>query len=301
MEGAISRSELGTVIVGVDGSQSARGAALWAAAEAVRRECPLRIVYAADTDGRAPYLSAQAIERVRGAGRELLQDTADALAQRYPALQVTSEFSRSGPATSLHRAAGRHGTIVVGNRGLGGFNSLMLGSVGLKVAADAKTPVIVVRGTDQDREETGVVLVAVRDEHDLGVARVAAREAEIRKGSLRLLHVWNVLQSVGSVVSMLDDIEEIAGDHSQRLTAVADRIRDEFPDLAVVADAEKSVSVAGVLVEASRHADLLVMGGRRAPAYLGPTLGRATHSLVHHAHCPVQLIPREARAPGDEE
>ncbi len=52
--------------------------------------------------------------------------------------------------------------------------------------------------------------------------------------------------------------------------------------------------MAGVLVEASRHADLLVMGGRRAPGALGITrsLGRAAHSLLHHAHCPVLLVPR---------
>ncbi|WP_405705429.1 hypothetical protein [Streptomyces sp. NBC_00069] len=34
--------------------------------------------------------------------------------------------------------------------------------------------------------------------------------------------------------------------------------RDAYPDLTVQADADKSMSVAGVLVEASHHADLLV-------------------------------------------
>lgn len=90
------------------------------------------------------------------------------------------------------------------------------------------------------------------------------------------------------------------GEHVRHLIAVTDRIRDEFPDLNVQADAEKSLTVAGVLVEASRHADLLVMGGRRSPGYIGPTLGRATHSLLHHAHCPVQLIPRQGPGHGSE-
>ncbi len=169
----------------------------------------------------------------------------------------------------------------------------MLGSVGLDVAAAAMTPVIVVRGID-GTEETGTVLAAVRDEGDLLYARYAAREAELHKASLRLLHVWNVLESVGEVVTMLDGVDAIADGHAETLRAVTDAIRKEFPDLEVRADAEKSVSVAGVLVEASRHADLLVMGGRRLPGPLGLTrnLGRATHSLLHHAHCPVLLIPR---------
>ncbi|MEU3772449.1 universal stress protein [Streptomyces sp. NPDC032472] len=293
MDSTIRTPDTSSVIVGVDGSAPARAAALWAAGEAVRRGRPLHIVHGADTDSRALYLSAEVIEEVRAAGRELLDATAKAVTARYPGLQVTTEFSRTDAVTTLNRAAGLHGTIVVGNRGLGGFGSLMLGSVGLDTAATAENPVIVARGID-DAEERGTVLAAVRDEHDLVCARYAAREAELRKASVRLLHVWNILQSLGNVVTMLDRVDEIAGGHEETLRAVTDTVHDEFPDLTLQGDAEKSVSVAGVLVEASRHADLLVMGGRRAPAPLGlgRTLGRVTHSLLHHAHCPVLLIPR---------
>lgn len=70
--------------------------------------------------------------------------------------------------------------------------------------------------------------------------------------------------------------------------------------MTVNTDAEKSVSVASVLVEASRHADLLVMGGRRSPGYFGPTLGRTAHSLLHHSHCPVELIPRHDEEQGSD-
>ncbi|MFE1875788.1 universal stress protein [Streptomyces sp. NPDC059496] len=299
MKHTVSGSELGSVIVGVDGSEPARQAALWAAGEAERRRCPLHIVYGADTDGRALYVSVETIERVRVAGRALLDETAAAVKERHPGLVATTEFGRGDPVASLHRAAGLRGTIVVGNRGLGGFNSLLLGSVGLKVTAGAKTPVIIVRGTESDAE-SGTVLAGVRDERDLDCVRYAAREAELRKAELRLLQVWNVLQSVGDVVTMMDDIKEIADEYVRHLTALTERIRREFPDVTVRADAEKSMSVAGVLVEASRHADLLVMGGRRASAYLGPTLGRHTHSLVHHSHCPVLLIPRHTDEHGSE-
>ncbi|MFD7915990.1 universal stress protein [Streptomyces sp. NPDC059752] len=299
MKHTVSGSELGSVIVGVDGSEPARQAALWAAGEAERRRRPLHIVYGADTDGRALYVSVETIERVRVAGRALLDETAAAVKERHPGLVATTEFGRGDPVASLHRAAGLRGTIVVGNRGLGGFNSLLLGSVGLKVTAGAKTPVIIVRGTESDAE-SGTVLAGVRDERDLDCVRYAAREAELRKAELRLLQVWNVLQSVGDVVTMMDDIKEIADEYVRHLTALTERIRREFPDVTVRADAEKSMSVAGVLVEASRHADLLVMGGRRASAYLGPTLGRHTHSLVHHSHCPVLLIPRHTDEHGSE-
>ncbi|MFJ8160076.1 universal stress protein [Streptomyces sp. NPDC096136] len=293
MESTIRTPDTSSVIVGVDGSEPARRAALWAAGEAVRRGRPLRIVHGADTDGRALYLSAEKVEEVRAAGRALLDETAKAVAAEHPGLLVTTEFSRADAVTSLYRAGGLHGTLVVGNRGLGGFDSLMLGSVGLETAAAARTPVIVVRGVDEAGGR-GTVLAAVRDEHDLVCARYAAREAELGKASLRLLHVWNILQSVGSVAPMLDDVDAIADEHASVLEAVTERVHAEFPELAVESDAEKSLSVAGVLVEASRRADLLVMGGRRAPTALGlgRSLGRVPHRVLHHAHCPVLLLPR---------
>ncbi|MFD7783852.1 universal stress protein [Streptomyces nojiriensis] len=144
MESTFRTPDTSSVTVGVDGSEPARTAALWAAGEAVRRDRPLHIVYGADTEGRALYLSAETVERIRFNGRELLDGTAKAVSAEYPGLNVTTEFSRADAVTALHRAAGRHGTVVVGNRGLGGFNSLLLGSVGLGTAAVAMTPVIVV-------------------------------------------------------------------------------------------------------------------------------------------------------------
>ncbi|WP_405699720.1 universal stress protein [Streptomyces sp. NBC_00069] len=301
MEGAAPhRSDLGSVVVGVDGSSTALTAALWAVAEAARRNRTLHIFYAADTADGVFYLSAKIVERVHVEGRDLLEVTAAAVSERFPTLHVTTEYSRRDPVSGLHRLAAKYGTTVVGHRGRGGFESLLLGSVGLRVAAGATTaPVIVVRG-GEDPAESGVVLAAVRDEYDLECARRAAREAELRKATLRLLTVWNVLQYAGTVVTMLDDVNEFAGRHVRSLKSVADRVHDEFPALTVNADAEKSVSVASALVEASRHADLLVMGGRRSPGYFGPTLGRTTHSLLHHSHCPVELIPRHDDQQGSD-
>ncbi|MFE3764373.1 universal stress protein [Streptomyces sp. NPDC059104] len=294
MEGTVRDPDISSVIVGVDGSDPARAAVRWAAAEAARRDRPLHIVHGTDTDGKALHLSAYTIERVHEAGGGLLREAAEAVAAERPGLRVTTELSRSDPVTSLHRAAGLHGTIVVGDRGRGGFGPLTLGSVALKTAAGAKTPLVVVRGADGGTEG-GSVVVAVRDEHDLTCARYAAREAELRRADLRLLHVWNMLRSVGNVLTMVDNLEDLAGEHVEKLKAVTEQIRDEYPDLTVEADADKTMSVAGVLVEASRHADLLVMGGRRAPGSMGPSLGRVTHTLVHHAHCPVLLLPRHGR------
>ncbi|MET8507227.1 universal stress protein [Streptomyces sp. NPDC004787] len=302
MDGTTARPGLGRAVVGIDGSPSASTAAMWAAAEAARRGSTLCLVHAADTDASAPFLPQTEIVRSRQAGRELLDRTAEAVTARHPELTVVTELTDGAAPGSLRRAAALTGTIVVGHRGLGGFSSLLLGSVGLEVAAAATTPVVVVRGAEPaepaEPAEVGVVLAAVRDEADVGCARAAAREALLRKAPVRLLHIWGTGLSSGPRALLRNGGEEVARDHVRALSLVSDTVREEFPELTVHADGQKSHSVPGALVEASRHADLLVVGGRRSPGYLGPTIGRTTLSLLQHAHCPVELIPRQGPGHG---
>ncbi|WP_318198245.1 universal stress protein [Streptomyces sp. MCL20-2] len=281
---------LGAVVVGVDASAPARAAALWAAEEADRRGRPLHIVHAADTDQRMLYAGVEAIQAILEAGRDLLTDTAEAVSDRYPGLIVTKELSRIDPVGGLRAAAGERGTIVVGSRGLGGFGALMLGSVGLGLAARNEVPVIVVRG-ELDRATTGVVTAAVHGASDLDWLMLAAAEAQAHKASLRLLSVCNVLAQVGTVTTMLDSLGEVAKQQVHEVTAMAGRIGEVYPDLTVTHHVETGTSVPGILVEASKHTDLMVLGSRRHLLGLGPALGRVSHAVLHHGHCPVEIVP----------
>ncbi|AJF63186.1 universal stress protein [Streptomyces vietnamensis] len=291
MDGTRDGPGLGRVVVGVDGSPSARTAVMWAAHEAVLRGSTLCLVHATDVEAASRFLSPAEADRAEQAGRELLDRTAETVAARHPGLVTVTELGGGSAVETLRGAAALSGTIVVGHRGRGGFSSLLLGSVGLELAAGATTPVVVVRGAAEPAE-ADAVLAAVRDEDDVGCARAAAREALLRKVPLRLLHVWGTDPYAGVRGVLHSGTAGNARAHVRASVEVADRIRKEFPDLALDAEGEKSRSVPGALVEASRRADLLVVGGRRAPGYLGPTLGRTTLSLLQHAHCPVELIPR---------
>ncbi|MGW5418665.1 universal stress protein [Streptomyces sp. NPDC003943] len=286
----LARPEFGDVVAGVDGSPIARTAALWAAAEADRRGRALHLVHAANTDGRAYWTDAETLQAVREAGRDLLTATSEAAQERFPELAVIKELSRREPVAGLCDAAGRRGTIVVGSRGLGGFSALMLGSVGLGVAARAEGPVIVVRG-ENERPETGSVTAAVHDMTDLDWLLLAAAEADARKAALRILSVWNVLTHVGSVATMLDDLDAVARQRVHQVKALADRVREVYPQLIVGHHVETGTSTPGILVEASAHTDLLVMGRGRRRLGVVPSLGRVAHTLIHHAHCPVEIVP----------
>ncbi|MFF4541903.1 universal stress protein [Streptomyces aureus] len=289
----------GPVVVGADGSEGATSAVRWAAVEAACREVPLHIVCATALDTLAADAPPESVvQQVLDAGSATVESAVTEAGGQARGLQVVPVVSREAAVQALLEAAGDDGLIVVGTRGIGGFSALLVGSVGLGVAAYARGPVVVVRG-EADRVTTGVVLVAVRDERDLDVMRFAARTAERHKASLRVLTTYAYYQYAGSMVPWLGDLTEVAEEQASSVSRLTAPVRDEFPDLTVTTDLVRSHSPAGALVDASAHADLVVVGARRAAHVPGAPLGRVVHAVLHHAHCPVAVVPHgELNHPG---
>ncbi|MFD3733693.1 universal stress protein [Streptomyces sp. NPDC058632] len=282
--------ELGPVVAGVDGSASSRAAALWAAGEADRRGQHLRLVSGADLDRLSRFAAFETTERLREAGGAHLAEAQEVVHGRFPGLPVERELSDKNAVAALQEAAAPDATVVVGSRGLGGFPALLLGSVSLAVAGHSSVPVVVVRGRT-DRPDTGVVAAAVRDETDADWVWRAAAEAELRKGALHLVNVWNPLSHVGHMVTAPGDLGDITEQGRARTDALAAVVRRSHPTLAVTTEADVGTATAAALMDVSRRADLLVMGARRRFMGSGPALGRLGHAALHHARCPVEIVP----------
>lgn len=146
-DGLRSGPSAGRVVVGVDGSPAARDALRWAGITAdilgVGIDALTVIappVYVAGAD--ATYLPAGGWDWQAHGTRALAAEVTAVFGQAPPYLRQIVEEGH--PAHHLIDRSRGAAMLVIGNRGRGGFRSLLLGSVSLKCANQAHCPVLVV-------------------------------------------------------------------------------------------------------------------------------------------------------------
>lgn len=141
------------VVVGVDGSPTAVHALRWAADEARARTAVLEVVHAWQPPFvggfafSAPMIDFAPFEDAAHAlVDQVLQDAAlDELPHPLERTVVAA-----GAASALLEAADRAHLVVVGARGHGGVQRLLLGSISHQVAIHATRPVVVVRPAEAE-------------------------------------------------------------------------------------------------------------------------------------------------------
>jgi nucleotide-binding universal stress UspA family protein len=140
------------IVVAVDGSEHARDAALTAArcAREIGATLTLVTVYHAPPgyEGEPEY-SADLEAAIRAADALLEAEAAAVQADGGPSVERES-LAGTQPARTLLEAAasGRFDLLVMGTRGLGRLQSVLLGSVSAQVAAHSPIPVLIVHGRD---------------------------------------------------------------------------------------------------------------------------------------------------------
>ncbi|MFD5835942.1 universal stress protein [Streptomyces collinus] len=287
------------LVVGVDGSDSSLQAVDWAVDEAARLGLSLRLVHASlweRYEGRRPSFSTD-----RPAEEVLAEHIAASCAERAqlrnPQVKVSSDVLPDDAVSALLHAAHESFALVVGSRGRGDVAGLLLGSVSLAVAARAVCPVFVVRGGERNQQGTfRKVMVGVGDSTEGSAAvRFAFREAEARGCSLHAVRAWR--RPAHEHVDHPLVADDAAGAHEERASALLTAaLRDAVRDHPQV-DVHRQV-VEGpahkALLDASAEADLAVVGVLRRHGHFGLQLGRVAHALLHHAACPVAVVPQRA-------
>ncbi|MFF7644908.1 universal stress protein [Streptomyces canus] len=280
------------VVVGVDGSEPSLRAVDWASDEAVLRGVPLRIVNGCLWER---YEGAALAHDLGGPSRALPQEVVQGAVRRagvrHPDLKVTSEVVFEEPEYALVRESRGACALVTGTRGRGGMTEALLGSVSLTVAGHAHCPVIVVRSSHDNQARSGRQGLVVLGAGGRTASAFAFEEAARRGAAVEAIRAWRCPARESTDHALLAG--EPARLHEQQAVEALDAALRDAPGTAELRRRTVEGPAGTVLVDASHHADLLVVGARRRPRHFGLQLGRVAHRVLHHSACPVAIVPEE--------
>lgn len=288
------------VVVGVDGSARSREAVAVAVREARLHRRPLRLVHAFEWPLLGVYLGpspegppegglAAEADRILAEGlahaaevdRDLRADDADEL-------PVIGEVITGQAATVLLREAQQAALVVLGDRGLGGFSGLLIGSVAVQLSAHAPGPVLVVRG----EQHAGPLVLGV-DGSQRGSEAVAFAFAEAAARGVELLAIsaWSARPSVRAQdeLPLVYDASDIESAQVRLLREALAGARERWPQVRVREQVIRG-RPARVLIDASADAQLVVVGARGRGGFTGLLLGSVSQALLYHSHCPVAVV-----------
>ncbi len=277
------------VVVGVDGSKAAAAALDWAADDAARRGLALRVVVV-----RQPWIPEHPLSGDHESHTEqcqrLLEAAADRARARSPQLETTTVMVTGAVVERLRTESETADTVVIGSRGLGGFAGLVLGSAGLGLAGHTHCPLVIVRGPVHVNHGEVVVGFDGSGDSDPAVA-YALEQASARGARLHAIYgrpyPMTAPHPAGYGPVPPEDI-----DLGERLLPW----RERYPKVEVVGSVVRG-HPAPALADASRNADLVVLGSRGLGGFAATVLGSVSHAVLHRAHCPVAVVPLRGGPP----
>lgn len=310
----------GVISVGLDGSAASLSAARWAAEVARRRGTRLRLVHAwepAPTGGRP----GDRDEGPRAAvARHVLEEAGEEVRRRAPELPVEESLIEDDPGAALLTVAKESQALALGTHGMRRLQSFFLGGTSLHVVARAERPVILVRaggagvgaaeaaapGASPSVEETarrgahewtrppGLIVVGLPLDHTADrLLEFAFTAADGSHLPLRVIHGTKLPRHAflpgGPVIPHLAD--EFRRNVEQEMRSLVKPWSDRFPDVQLKGSLRLE-NAAGALVQEAAGAALLVVGRSRRRR-MGARVGPVAQAAVHHAACPVAVVPHD--------
>ncbi len=144
-----------------------------------------------------------------------------------------------------------------------------------------------------------VVVGVDGSERALSAVRFAAAEAVSRHRPLHVVHafVWPSVKDVFPPGVQQTSVSSLHRQAEGFLTEATDQARKAAPAVTVGTELVDGTATP-VLLRASRHAAVLVLGHRGLGGFSGLVLGSVAVQAVTHARCPVLIVRGETRADG---
>lgn len=285
----------GAVVVGYDVTAHSRLALDWAAHHAATLHRPLLIVHALTPPHLQDGLGVGMPElrkEMRVIGRRSLDGALARVQEIQPGVEVKVHLAFGATHDVLLDSVEGAQMLVLGSRGRGTLASLVLGSVSAGLASVAPCPVAVVRDAEARRDNptfSGRVAVGVDgSEVSLAALDLAFALASDRGIGVGVVHSWGpaaVRRDLTSYEQRRATVEEHELQVGESLAGLAEK----YPDVDVTThQAEDDPRRA--LDDASRYAELLVVGSRGRGTTKAAVLGSVSRHVVEHAHCPVVVV-----------
>ncbi|MGE2735328.1 universal stress protein [Mycolicibacterium vaccae] len=282
------------VVASVDGSSPALQAARWAAREASLRDLPLTVVHVQPAEELGPWLDVPVtpafLDALDRRSAEILAEAgrvvSEVLASRRQ-VPVDERTLTGGVKPALVDVSEQAELMVVGNRGLGRVERLLLGSTTIVLLHHARCPVAVIHeGAAVDEGGPAPVVVGVdASPSSEGAIALAFDEASRRGTGLVALHTWRNRPDFYAGVPVEDVVAEADEQLAQRLAGWGERYPDVAVERFVVQD-----DPAHRLIEESRRSQLLVVGSHGRGGFRGLLLGSVAGAVAQGARAPVIVV-----------
>lgn len=256
-----------TITVGVTGAPVTERAIRWAVARAASRRQRLELVGV--VGGALGAVGEDAVvEDALAATHDLLQAHAESVRAEAPQVPVSVRAEAGDPVRLLIEASTRSALLVIGSDYRGPGDGPDRGAHGVRIAAGASCPVVVV--PDFDTEERSGVVVGIDgsavSEHAL---RFAAAEADRLGEPLVAVSVWTPLSAPRNSLAVYPELylENMQAATEEVLALALAGIASDYPDLVVERRVERGYP-SQVLNGIAKDARLAVVGthGRGALA-----------------------------------
>ncbi|MFG3019612.1 universal stress protein [Streptomyces sp. NPDC048254] len=285
------------ITAGIDGTEESLAALDWAAREAVRRGLPLRVVHAWRYEEQEAFGGDR--ETQYGWVSDGVTESVRTVTGRHPELAVSVDVVAGDPVEVLVEAAAGAELLALGSRGHGPVVGFLLGSVGQQVIAEAARPVVLVRAGDRPTAEAAGREVVVGQqggpEDSAAVLEFAFETAAARGATVRVVRAWTLppvfAYSPGSL-KLLDETGGLEPFEKKALSEAVRPLRERFPDVPVAEHVEMG-SAGQVLLSVAGRAQLMVVGRRAHRTAVGARIGSVAHGVLHHADCPVAVVPHD--------
>ncbi|MEO7352409.1 MAG: universal stress protein [Marmoricola sp.] len=288
-------TKAGTIVVGVDGSDSSTRALAWATDQAVVEHRPLTLVHA--IHAVTPAYTDAAIVHPREAGAILtaegqkVLDTAHAKVDASaPDLEVHQVLEFVDPREKLLQLSQDAAMVVLGSRGRGKLRSLLLGSVGVALVRHAHCPVVVHRPGKAGTLRNGIVVGVEASEESRAVLEFAYREASVRNLPLTVLHCyWDIQAGTAAAGIVYESMLDVDSEQAVLDEAMAG-MSEKYPDVGVSTRMARGLPHE-VLAELGEQMNLIVVGAHHANRVSQMVFGSVSIALVERASCPVAVVP----------